>query len=351
MTTIADDTQQPKKIRSIKELVDAGLQHVPAMYIRPVQERARPCAGSFNIVDQHPHRVPVISLSSSQRLQQVAHACSEWGIFQITDHGVSTSLQNQLWSAAYHFFSLPTETKLQLISQDPSSPLLFFTGFFSHEQVKEWKDTLGFKPSPSMDEKLVPYFLRGPMLNFHKKMRMLSRILCEAICSSLAIDSQGVCDSHLSRATMGFNYYPACPEPDLTFGLSSHSDFGSLTIIMQDEVKGLQVRRGDAWIDVAPVPNAFTVILGDQIEILTNGYYKSVEHRVLTNQTRPRMSIACFYGPNEHEHVKPLDQFVTPERPTMYKETKFSDYLKHGFSRGLNGKSNLQFSRHKLVPF
>ncbi|MCO5610970.1 hypothetical protein L7F22_065217 [Adiantum nelumboides] len=338
-----------KSIRSIKELVDAGLRHVPSMYVRPVQERAHTRSAGLSDGEQ---RVPLVSLNSCrpQLLQQVAHACSQWGIFQVTDHGVPTSLQNQLWSAASYFFSLPTERKMELISQDPSSPLLFFTGFFSDEKVKEWKDTLGFKPNPSMNQQLLPHFLGAHMLNFHKSIRLLAQKLCEAICATLALDcTTDFCDSHLSRETMGFNYYPACPNPDLTLGLSSHSDLGSLTIIMQDEVKGLQVRRGDVWIDVVHVPNSFIVLLGDQLEILTNGHYKSAEHRVVTNQTKPRMSIASFYGPNEHENVKPLDKFVTQDRPSMYKETKFSDYLKHGFSRGLNGKSNLQFSRHKLI--
>ncbi|KAI5063366.1 hypothetical protein GOP47_0021913 [Adiantum capillus-veneris] len=348
MTTVgADDTE--KNIRSIQELVNAGLQRVPAVYIRPVQERARCTSAPNSITNVRDHQlpsVPLISLSSSSRqlLQQVTHACSHWGIFQVIDHEVPISLQNQLWSATCHFFSLPTKTKLELISQDPSCPLLFSTGFFSHEKVKEWKDTLGFKPNASMNQELLPYFLRGPMLNFHKKMKVLAHKLCEAICTTLALDCKGFCDSQLSRETMGFNYYPTCPDPDLTFGLSSHSDFGSLTIIMQDEVQGLQVRKGNAWIDVVPIPNSFIVLLGDQVEILTNGYYKSVEHRVVTNTMKPRMSIACFYAPNEHEHVKPLNQFVTRGCPTMYKETKFGDYLKHGFNRGLNGKSNLEFS-------
>ncbi|MCO5600908.1 hypothetical protein L7F22_055025 [Adiantum nelumboides] len=350
MATAIDDDIEEKNIRSIKELVDAGLGHVPSMYVRPVQERAHTCSSGFSADEQ---RVPLISINSCrpQLLQQVAHACSQWGIFQITDHGVPTRLQNQLWNAAYHFFSLPTETKLQLTSQDPACPLVFFTGFASQERVKEWKDTLGYKPSPSMNEKLVPHFLRGPMLYFHSRINVLAHKLSEAICLTLAIDSNAFCESHLSRETMACNYYPSCPQPELTFGLSSHSDFGSLTIIMQDEVQGLQVRRGDAWIDVPSIPNSLIVMLGDQIEIMTNGYYKSVEHRVVTNQAEPRMSVACFYGPNEHEVVKPLDQFVTPDCPIMYKETIFSDYLKHAFSRGLNGKSNLQFCRLKLIPF
>jgi isopenicillin N synthase-like dioxygenase len=64
------------------------------------------------------------------------------------------------------------------------------------------------------------------------------------------------------------NFYPKCPQPDLTLGLSSHSDPGGLTILLPDDyVSGLQVRRGEDWITVKPVPNAFIINIGDQIQV------------------------------------------------------------------------------------
>ena len=63
------------------------------------------------------------------------------------------------------------------------------------------------------------------------------------------------------------NYYPACPEPNLTLGLSSHSDPGGLTFLLQDNVPGLQVRKGDSWVSVRSIPNAFVVNLGGQMQV------------------------------------------------------------------------------------
>lgn len=72
-------------------------------------------------------------------------------------------------------------------------------------------------------------------------------------------------------ACMRVNYYPKCPQPDLTLGLSAHSDPGGLTVLLADErVKGLQVRRGDVWVTVQPIPNAFIVNIGDQIQVYTH---------------------------------------------------------------------------------
>ena len=63
------------------------------------------------------------------------------------------------------------------------------------------------------------------------------------------------------------NYYPPCPQPDLTLGLAAHSDHGGLTILMQNEVDGLQVKHGGAWVPVHHVPASFVVNIGDYIEV------------------------------------------------------------------------------------
>lgn len=77
-------------------------------------------------------------------------------------------------------------------------------------------------------------------------------------------------------ACLRVNFYPKCPEPDLTLGLSSHSDPGGMTFLLPDpNVPGLQVRRGDDWITVKPVPHAFVVNIGDQIQVLLLLYYNS----------------------------------------------------------------------------
>jgi isopenicillin N synthase-like dioxygenase len=70
-----------------------------------------------------------------------------------------------------------------------------------------------------------------------------------------------------------------------------------------------------------------------------------VEHRALTNKKAVRMSIACFYGPDENDTVAPIDLFVSDDKPMIYRETRFGDYIKHGFGKKLDGKANLEFCR------
>lgn len=70
-------------------------------------------------------------------------------------------------------------------------------------------------------------------------------------------------------ACLRVNFYPKCPQPDLTLGISPHSDPGGMTILLPDDfVAGLQVRKGNEWITIKPIPNAFIINIGDQIQVL-----------------------------------------------------------------------------------
>ncbi|PHU25998.1 hypothetical protein BC332_04330 [Capsicum chinense] len=78
---------------------------------------------------------------------------------------------------------------------------------------------------------------------------------------------------------MRMNYYLPCPEPEKAIGFSPHSDAVALTVIHQlNETEGLQVRNNDIWVPIKPLPNALIVNIGDMMEIVSNGVYKSTEH-------------------------------------------------------------------------
>lgn len=66
---------------------------------------------------------------------------------------------------------------------------------------------------------------------------------------------------------MVVNCYPACPEPELTLGMPPHSDYGLLTLLLQDEVKGLQIHHHGSWVTVQPIPGSFVVNVGDHLEV------------------------------------------------------------------------------------
>uniref|UniRef100_A0A1J3D3T5 Putative 2-oxoglutarate/Fe(II)-dependent dioxygenase n=1 Tax=Noccaea caerulescens TaxID=107243 RepID=A0A1J3D3T5_NOCCA len=140
------------------------------------------------------------------------------------------------------------------------------------------------------------------------------------------------------------NYYPKCPQPELTLGLSPHSDPGGLTILLPDEqVAGLQVRGSDdAWITVEPAPHALIVNLGDQIQMLSNSIYRSVEHRVMVSPANERLSLAFFYNPKGNVPIEPLKELVTVDSPALYSSTTYDMYRQFIRTQGPRSKSHIE---------
>lgn len=106
--------------------------------------------------------------------------------------------------------------------------------------------------------------------------KLVPRIL-ELICEGLGLES-GYFEGKLGEVTsLSVNHYPPCPDPSLALGLSKHCDPNLITILLQDDVCGLQIFKDNEWIGVDPVPNAFVVNIGYQLQVhLDRIYNKSV---------------------------------------------------------------------------
>ncbi|MFQ6647884.1 hypothetical protein Gotur_021264, partial [Gossypium turneri] len=143
------------------------------------------------------------------------------------------------------------------------------------------------------------------------------------------------------------NYYPICSRPDLVLGISPHSDGTSFTLLLQDDdVTGLQIKHNEAWVPVKPIPNSLVVNIGDATEIQSNGMYKSIEHRAVTNEKKPRISIATFMFPDDEQEIGPVETMIDDQnRPKLYRNIKYVDYVREKFSRKMEGKAHTQFAK------
>jgi len=157
------------------------------------------------------------------------------------------------------------------------------------------------------------------------KIRMMNELILKAMAISLNLEENCFLNQCGERVEMmaRFNFYPPCPRPDLTLGLKPHADGAAITILLQDsEVEGLQFLKDDQWFSVPIVPHALLVNIGDQVEIMSNGIFKSPVHRVVTNSVKERNTLAVFCSPGPEKEIEPVEELIDETRPRLYKKVK-----------------------------
>jgi isopenicillin N synthase-like dioxygenase len=106
-------------------------------------------------------------------------------------------------------------------------------------------------------------------------------ILFELLSEALGLDSSYLKDIDCAEGLFLIShYYPPCPEPELTFGTSAHSDSSFLTVLLQDKIGGLQVFHENQWVDVTPIPGALVVNLGDMMQVNLLSIYVSSSYNI-----------------------------------------------------------------------
>ncbi|WJX46396.1 hypothetical protein P8452_33204 [Trifolium repens] len=155
-----------------------------------------------------------------------------------------------------------------------------------------------------------------------EEMEKLAYKLMELIALSLGVEAKRFEEFFKDQTSfIRFNHYPRCPYPHLALGIGRHKDAGALTILAQDEVEGLEVKRktDQHWVLVKPTPNAYIINVGAIIQVWSNDAYESVEHRVMVNSEKERFSIPFFFFPAHDTEVKPLEELINDENPSKYR--------------------------------
>ncbi|CAK9173549.1 unnamed protein product [Ilex paraguariensis] len=345
----------PEPIVRVQSLSESGLKALPDRYIKPQTQRPVIISGSQNDVN-----IPLIDLGGlfgddsalrATTLARISEACREWGFFQVVNHGVSPELMDRAREVWRGFFHQPMEVK-----QDYANSPKTYEGYGSRLGVTkgailDWSDYyfLHYLPGCLKDHKkwpARPSSLREVIDEYSAELVKLSGVLLRAFSGNLGLEEdylQNAFGGEDIGACLRVNFYPKCPQPDLTLGLSSHSDPGGMTILLPDEhVPGLQVRKNGSWITVKPVSHAFIVNIGDQIQVLSNAIYKSVEHRVIVNSAQERLSLAFFYNPRGDLLLQPATELVTQEKPALYPAMTFDQYRLFIRMKGPQGKSQVE---------
>lgn len=186
------------------------------------------------------------------------------------------------------------------------------------------------------------------MLEYMKKSKVLIRRLLEVLMKNLNVKEIDETKESLLMGSIriNLNYYPICPNPELTVGVGRHSDVSALTILLQDDIGGLYVRgNNDSWIHVPPVNGSFVINVGDALQIISNGRYKSVEHRVTANGTKNRISVPIFVNPKPSDEIGPLPEILAAGEKPVYKQVLYTDYVRHFFKKAHDGKKTIDYAK------
>ncbi|KAJ6696378.1 OXOGLUTARATE/IRON-DEPENDENT DIOXYGENASE [Salix koriyanagi] len=196
-------------------------------------------------------------------------------------------------------------------------------------QSLDWSDRLFLDVYPEDRRKHKfwpenPKSFRKVLEEYTSRMQILTELVSKAMAKSLNLEADCFLNQFGERAALQarFNYYSRCQRPDLVLGLKAHADGSGYTIILQDDVEGLQIFKDERWITAPSISDALLVLMGDQMEIMTNGIFKSPVHRVLTSSEKERISVAVFYTPEPNKEIGPEEGLVNEERPKIYKKVK-----------------------------
>ncbi|KAM0951511.1 putative flavanone 3-dioxygenase [Dioscorea sansibarensis] len=334
---------------------------------RPKPTISDPSAGTIPFIDLSPllhlqvpsnPSDPAMADEISSLITAIGAACRDWGFFQVVNHGVDPQLLERIQAAAVEFFALPAEEKRK-VKRDEVNPL----GYYDTEHtknVRDWKEVLDLVVREYDDELFLlknrwpeyPPAMRETCEEYIAAVEKLSYKLIELIALSLNLPANRLNGFFKdSSSYFRLNYYNRCPTPDLVLGVGRHKDPGALTVLYQDQVGGLDVKRKSdgEWVRVKPIPNSYIINVGDTIQVWTNEKYESVEHRVSVNSEKARLSILFFLLPTFSTNVKPLEELVSDENPARYEANNWGDYFSSRLGSNFRkmDKENLQISHFK----
>ncbi|CAI0418405.1 unnamed protein product [Linum tenue] len=302
-------------VPNVQQLASSS-NDVPIRYIRPELELERVSS------DDEYVQVPVIDMSKLDdgdddddvELAKLHSACRDWGFFQVINHGVANTMMMKMNADIQEFFNQSLHEKMEC-AQLPNTIEGYGQAFVvSEEQKLDWGDMLFIIARPLDGRNMniwpkVPSSFRATLDQYSTELEKLTSSLLSSMARNLGLEP-GKLLSLFKEGMQGMrmNYYPPC---------------------------------------------AFIVNVGDIIEIMSNGEYKSIEHRAVVNPEKERLSIATFHSPNFSATIGPLSNLLTKDKKGQapnYKSISHEDYLKLGAKIKLDGKGKGLIHQMKIQP-
>ena len=279
--------------------------------------------------------VPIIDVGSGDigRIgAALDRACSEFGFFYVTGHGIDPALSARMMTLAGEFFALPLEQKLAIAMAHGGRA---WRGYFPVEGEltsgrPDRKEGIYFGTELGADDPRVRAGLplhgmnlypplsgfRDTLLTYMDTVTAVGQRLLSGIAVGLGLGPDYFLDRYTRDPTVLFRIFNYPPSAELAdeneFGVGEHTDYGLLTLLRQDEVGGLEIWHQDRWLPAPPVPDSFVCNVGDMLERLTAGRYVSALHRARNVSTRNRVSMPLFLDPGFDAVLEPITA-LTPD--------------------------------------
>jgi isopenicillin N synthase-like dioxygenase len=256
---------------------------------------------------------------------QIEAACRESGFFYVSGHGVPDALIARLDAASREFFALPESEKMriamanggrawrgyfpvgaELTSGRPDRKEGLYLGTELGPDDPRVRDGLPLHGA-NLFPAQVPE-LRTVVLEYLDRMTGVAQTVLRGLALSLDLPPEYFATGYTARPTVLFRifHYPPQPSEDDGWGVGEHTDYGLLTLLLQDSAGGLAVRTPRGWIEAPPIPGTFVANIGDMLDRLTGGWYRSTPHRVRNTSGLERLSYPFFFDPDFTALVPPL---------------------------------------------
>jgi len=298
---------------------------------------------------------------------QIATACERVGFFYVINHGVPEPLRAAVLQEARDFFARPVEQKMacapiadgrwcgylpgrgaaegtrpggsltaegQAATSVSGGTLQQYTMMrvLMADDANYGNPDLLYQPNAWPDAQ--PRFAET-MIVHQRALLTLGAHLMRAFALALDLDEGHFLQWHRSPlATFGLNYYPRplAGAASADIGVGAHCDASSFTVLLQDDVGGLEVQTRDGrWIAAPVVPGAYVINIGDTMMGWTNGHFVSTLHRVVNRRHIDRFSATMFMNPDREVEIAPIGKFVTAENPSRYAPFANEDYMRRFF--------------------
>jgi isopenicillin N synthase-like dioxygenase len=299
--------------------------------------------------------LPVIDLSSVSSPEdrkaigkQLVASVETIGFFYVVGHSIDPTLTKNAFDSSREFFSL-TEDQKQTVAVNQAQRGWMRKGltrlegsasadvkevfFWGREVSENDPDVLQKLPlvSPNQWPELILPNFKANILEYYQTVMALGSSLLECIACGLDQNPEVFREKYTKPLGRGqLVYYPPISADDLacnSYSAAPHTDFGVLTILLQDSLGGLQARHQNGkWIDVPPIEGSFICNIGDLLERWTNGRLKSTVHRVLNTSGKERLSIPVFFDPNSDAWIDPRD-FETSQNESILPPVKAGEYI------------------------